>query len=92
MTSPALSVVRRSEQLVDLLRGFVRRKDFNLIRARRESGEIEMQSAEKGSGVCLGRWFQTLFLHSRENEMVDASFGPGGVFHLGQFLGLKGLE
>ncbi len=74
------------EQLVDPVRPcalrvgpFLREESIDLLRSRRESGQIEEQSADARLGVGRRTRRHALLLELREHESVDRIRGPAGV-------------
>ena len=86
--TPAFAVMRRSQQSghrsIPCIRGFVGEEPIHLGRRRRESGEIEVESAQQGDAVRLRRGLQPLGLESGQDESVDGVPDPVDPAHGGQ--------
>ncbi len=77
---PALAIVGRGEQTVDLLLvgvgAAVGEESVELGGSGREAGEVEAGAAEQRGAVGFGRGLQTFAIETREQERVDGVAHP----------------
>jgi hypothetical protein len=83
---PPLAVMRAVEQAIDQFavsgRAAVARELIDLFDRRRQSGQIETQTANQRDLLRLGRRRESLFFKPGENEVVNRRANPGAVFDL----------
>ncbi len=85
MACPALAVVRAAQGFIDEAAPSGR----GALLGRRQASEVKGESALQDGRGSHGGGLQACGLHLGENEVVDASPWPGGVFDLGQRAALQ---
>ena len=80
MPPPAFPVVGRAQQAVDQIaigvQGRIGLERLGLLQARRQAGEIKICPADQRSGICLGRWLQSVRVQFGVHESVGLAQGP----------------
>ena len=84
MAAPTLAEMRRGEQSIHQPRVSVGRlvvdELIDLLRCRRQAGEVEIDAANQRSAVGVGRGLEILRLNRRQDEAVNIAARPRCIF------------
>jgi len=92
MSAPTLAKVRRSQQCIDNIldrrlrrRGILLHKTLDGLWRRRQTGQVEVQTAEKRVSIRIGHVLQILRLSFRQQKTIYRSARPGRILHRRRF-------